>query len=40
MLMNMTSHPRPGDMVSVTLEFEPGDRTITVKMPARIDGGN
>ena len=37
MLMNLTSHPHPGDMVSVTLEFEPGHQTVTVQMPARID---
>jgi copper(I)-binding protein len=37
MLMNLTSHPHPGDMVSVTLEFDPGHQTVTVQMPARID---
>jgi copper(I)-binding protein len=40
MLMNLTSHPHPGDMVSVTLEFEPGHQTITVQMPAHIDVEN
>jgi copper(I)-binding protein len=37
MLMNLTLHPHPGDMVSVTLEFDPGHQTVTVDMPARID---
>jgi len=37
MIMNLTSHPRPGDIVAVTLRFEPGHRTVTVEMPARID---
>ena len=37
MIMNMTAPPRPGDMVEVTLEIEPGHRTVTVEMPARID---
>ncbi len=40
MLMNMASHPQPGEIVPVTLEFEPGHRTVTVKMPARIDAGS
>jgi hypothetical protein len=38
MLMNLTAHPRPGDKVAVTLEFEPGHRKLTVEMPASIDG--
>lgn len=37
MLMNLTAHPRPGEMLAVTLEFEPGHRTVTVEMPLRID---
>jgi len=37
MLMNLTTHPHPGDMVSVTLVFDPGHQTVTVDMPARID---
>ena len=37
MLMNLTAHPRPGEIVEVTLEFEPGHRTVTVQMRARID---
>jgi len=37
MLMNLTMHPHPGDLVSVTLNFEPGHQTITIKMPAQID---
>ena len=37
MLMNLTAHPRPGEKVSVTLEFDPGHRKLTVEMPARID---
>jgi len=37
MLMNLTAHPRPGEMVAVTLRFEPGDRTVTVEMQAKID---
>jgi len=37
MLMNLTAHPRPGDPVTVTLDFEPGHRTVTVAMQARID---
>jgi copper(I)-binding protein len=37
MLMNLKAHPRPGEMVPVTLDFEPGHRTMTVEMPARID---
>jgi hypothetical protein len=38
MLMNLTGHPRPGEMVAVTLDFEPGHRKLTVLMPAKIDG--
>ena len=38
MLMGLTSHPRPGDMVTITLQYQPGNRTVTVSMPARIDG--
>jgi copper(I)-binding protein len=37
MLMNLTAHPRPGEMVEVTLEFEPGHRAVTVEMRAQID---
>jgi copper(I)-binding protein len=37
MLMNLTAHPRPGDQVTITLLFEPGDRKLTLTMPARID---
>jgi copper(I)-binding protein len=37
MLMNITSHPHPGDLVTVTLEFDPGHQTVTVQLPARID---
>jgi len=37
MLMNLSAHPRPGENVTVTLDFEPGHRTVTVEMPARID---
>ena len=37
MLMNLSSHPHPGDMVAVTLQFDPGHQTVTVEMPARID---
>jgi len=37
MLMNLCAHPHPGDMVPVTLQFEPGGQTVTVEMPARID---
>ncbi len=37
MLMNLTSHPHPGDHVNVTLDFEPGHRTVTIAMPAQID---
>jgi copper(I)-binding protein len=39
MLMNLTAHPRPGEVVEVTLEFEPGDHTVTVEMPVRMDAG-
>ncbi len=39
MLMNLTVHPRIGETVEVTLEFEPGHRTMTVEMPARVDAG-
>jgi copper(I)-binding protein len=39
MLMNLTAHPRPGETVEVTLEFEPGHRTVTVQMPVRMDAG-
>jgi len=37
MLMTLTAHPHPGEMVTLTLKFEPGDRTVTVRMPAKID---
>ena len=37
MLMNLSSHPHPGDTVAVTLDFEPGHQSVTVQMPARID---
>jgi hypothetical protein len=37
MLMNLSAHPHPGDMVTVTLEFDPGHQTVTVQLPARID---
>ena len=37
MLMNLTAHPRIGETVEVTLEFEPGHRTVTVEMPVRMD---
>jgi len=37
MLMNLASHPRIGEMVSVTLEFEPGHHKLTVTMPALMD---
>lgn len=37
MLMTLTAHPHPGEMVTVTLKFEPGDRTVTVQMPVKID---
>jgi len=39
MLMNLTAHPRPGEMVAVTLDFEPGHRTVTVEMPVRMVAG-
>jgi copper(I)-binding protein len=38
MLMGLKEHPAPGTMVTVTLQIEPGHRTVTVTMPARIDG--
>jgi len=38
MLMGLTSHPRPGEVVTITLQFQPGNQTVTVSMPARIDG--
>ena len=37
MLMNLSSHPRPGEMVTVTLEFDPGHVKVTIQAPARID---
>ncbi len=37
MLMNLTAYPRPGEMVRVTLNFEPGHHTMTVEMMAKID---
>ncbi len=37
MLMNLTEHPRAGETVEVTLEFDPGRRTVTVQMPVRMD---
>jgi copper(I)-binding protein len=37
MLMNLSFHPRPGDIVSVTLLFEPGHQTLTLPMPAQLD---
>ncbi|MGA3172366.1 MAG: copper chaperone PCu(A)C [Chthoniobacteraceae bacterium] len=37
MLMNLSSHPLPGEMVTITLTFEPGHRTITLQVPAKID---
>jgi len=37
MLMGLTAHPRPGEMVTITLEIEPGHREISVQIPARID---
>jgi copper(I)-binding protein len=37
MIMNLTAHPHPGDIVSITLKFEPGDRALSVQMPAKID---
>jgi copper(I)-binding protein len=37
MLMNLKSHPRPGEKVTVTLEFEPGHRKVTIDMPAKLD---
>lgn len=37
MLMNLTAHPHPGEMVTVTLEFDPGHRKLTVQMPAKIN---
>jgi hypothetical protein len=37
MLMNLSIHPHPGDMVAVTLQFDPGHQTVTMDMPARID---
>ena len=37
MLMNLTHHPRIGDQVALTLEFEPGHRKLTVTMPALMD---
>jgi copper(I)-binding protein len=37
MLMNLTAHPRAGEMVAVTLRFEPGDRVVTVQMAVKID---
>ena len=37
MLMGLSAHPRPGDTVAVTLDFEPGHRKVTVEMPARLD---
>jgi copper(I)-binding protein len=38
MLMGLTEHPQPGAMVTIMLQIEPGHRTLTVTMPARIDG--
>ena len=37
MLTNLSSHPHPGDMIQVTLNFEPGHRSLTVQVPAQID---
>jgi copper(I)-binding protein len=37
MLMNLSSHPHPGDIVTVTLEFEPGHQTLTLQVPAQLD---
>jgi copper(I)-binding protein len=37
MLMNLARHPRPGEMVPVTLTFDPGHQSVTVRMPAKID---
>ena len=37
MIMDLASHPRPGDKVTVTLDFDPGHRTVTLEMPASID---
>jgi hypothetical protein len=37
MIMNLTTHPHPGDKVTVTLNFEPGHRKVTLEMLARID---
>ena len=38
MIMNLTAHPRPGEPVTLTLDFEPGHRTLTLKIPAQVDG--
>lgn len=37
MLISLTAHPQPGDMVTLTLVFDPGHRKLTVTMPARLD---
>ena len=37
MLMNLKAHPRPGEKVTVTLEFEPGHRKVTIDMPVKLD---
>jgi copper(I)-binding protein len=37
MLMGLTAHPQPGTVVSLTLQIQPGNRTVTVSMPAKID---
>jgi copper(I)-binding protein len=37
MLMGLKSHPQPGAMVSITLQFQPGNQSVTVSIPAKID---
>ncbi|HEX4085759.1 MAG TPA: copper chaperone PCu(A)C [Chthoniobacteraceae bacterium] len=37
MLMNLTHHPKIGEQVTLTLDFEPGHRKLTVTMPALMD---
>lgn len=39
MLMNLSAHPHAGEMVSITLVFDPGHQSVTVRMPARVDAG-
>jgi copper(I)-binding protein len=33
MIMNMTSHPKAGETVKLTLRFDPGGREITLNLP-------